>query len=264
MKQGIFQAGGTPVEFGVMAPCDGIAQGHAGMHYILPSRDLIANDVEMMVQAHRLDAIVLICSCDKIVPGMLMAAARLDLPAIIVVGGPMEGGCSFDERAADTTSLTEGLGMLKAGTIDEATYRQLEDCATPTCGSCAFLGTANHECAASPRHGDAFAESAHNPATYEAGLRSRRRRTAHSSTAPDASPRADHQPSAASTRHPPSTAIGGSTNVALHPSVIAYEAGEMSSGRFERCAARLPSSPVASHLRRPTCPTFTAPVAYRP
>ena len=118
VKQGIHQAGGTPVEFGVIAACDGIAQGHDGMHYILPTRDLIANDIEMMVQAHRLDAVVLLGSCDKIVPGMLMAAARLDLPAILAVGGPMEGGCAFDGRAADTTSLTEGLGMLKGWIYD--------------------------------------------------------------------------------------------------------------------------------------------------
>ncbi len=146
VKQGILQAGGTPVEFGVIAACDGVAQGHDGMHYILPTRELIANDVEMMVQAHQLDAVVLLGSCDKIVPGMLMAAARLDVPAIVVVGGPMEGGCEFDGRAADITSLTEGLGMLKAGKIDEETYRRLEDCAGPTCGSCSFLGTANTMC----------------------------------------------------------------------------------------------------------------------
>ncbi|NIO08024.1 MAG: dihydroxy-acid dehydratase, partial [Deltaproteobacteria bacterium] len=116
-KQGIWQAGGTPVEFGVIAACDGIAEGHEGMRYILPTRDLIANDIEMMIEAHRLDALMLLGSCDKIVPGMLMAAARLDIPAILVVGGPMEGGCEFDNRAADATSLTEGLGMLKAGKI---------------------------------------------------------------------------------------------------------------------------------------------------
>ena len=120
VQQGIRQAGGTPVEFGVIAACDGIAQGHDGMHYILPTRDLIANDIEMMVEAHRLDAVVLLGSCDKIVPAMLMAAARLDLPAILVVGGPMAGGCHFDGRAADITSLTEGLGMLKAGKIEQA------------------------------------------------------------------------------------------------------------------------------------------------
>src|SRR5512139_3132470 len=141
VKQGIEQAGGTPVEIGVMAACDGIANGHAGMHFILPSRELIANDVETMVEAHRLDAVVLLGSCDKIVPGMLMAAARLDIPAILVAGGPMEGGCEFDGRAADTTSLTEGLAMLQAGKIDEQAYRDLENCAGPSCGSCSFLGT---------------------------------------------------------------------------------------------------------------------------
>ena len=136
VKQGIYQAGGTPVEFGVIGACDGIAEGHEGMHFILPTRDLIANDIEMMIQAHRLDAVVLLGSCDKIVPGMLMAAARLNIPAIFVVGGPMEGGCEFDERAADVTSLTEGLGMLRAGRIDEETFHKMENCAGPTCGSC--------------------------------------------------------------------------------------------------------------------------------
>ena len=103
VKQGILQAGGTPVEFGVIAACDGIAQGHVGMHYILPTRDLIANDVEMMVQAHQLDAVVLLGSCDKIVPGMLMAAARLDVPAIVVVGRP-DGRRAASSTAAPRTS----------------------------------------------------------------------------------------------------------------------------------------------------------------
>ena len=88
------------------------------MHYILPTRDLIANDIEMMIEAHRLDGVVLLGSCDKIVPGMLMAAARMDVPAILVAGGPMAGGCEFDGRAADITALTEALGMLKTGKID--------------------------------------------------------------------------------------------------------------------------------------------------
>ncbi len=87
VSQGILQSGGTPAEFGVIGACDGIASGHEGMHYILPSRELIAGSIEIMVQAHRLDGIVLLGSCDKIVPGMLMAAARLDIPAILVVGG---------------------------------------------------------------------------------------------------------------------------------------------------------------------------------
>jgi dihydroxy-acid dehydratase len=115
-------AGGTPVEFGVIACCDGVANGHEGMRYILPSRDIIAHSVEVMVQAHRLDAVVLLGSCDKIVPGMLMAAARLDLPAILLNGGPSEGGCMFDGRSADITSAGRGLGMLKRGRISQEEY----------------------------------------------------------------------------------------------------------------------------------------------
>src|SRR5512136_1502749 len=172
VKQGVLQAGGTPVEFGVIAACDGIAQGHVGMHYILPTRELIANDVEMMVQAHQLDAVVLLGSCDKIVPGMLMAAARLDLPAIVVVGGPMEGGCEFDGRASDITSLTEGLGMLKAGRLDADEYRRLEDQVSPTCGSCSFLGTANTMCCVAEAMGMCLPGSATIPATHAARLRS--------------------------------------------------------------------------------------------
>ncbi len=103
-----------------------------------------------MIQAHRLDAVVLLCSCDKIVPGMLMAAARLDLPAIMVVGGPMAGGCTFDGRPSDITSLTEGLAMLSDGKISEEDYRRLEDGAGPTCGSCSFLARPT-PCAAWPR-----------------------------------------------------------------------------------------------------------------
>jgi len=143
VQEGIWQAGGTPVEFGVISACDGIAQGHEGMHYILPTREIIANSVELMVQAHRLDGIVLLGSCDKVIPGMLMAAARLDLPAILLPGGPMEGGACFDGRSSDITALTEGLGMLKAGKIKLAELKELEDTAGPACGSCSFLGTAN-------------------------------------------------------------------------------------------------------------------------
>ena len=183
VKQGVLQAGGTPVEFGVIAACDGIAQGHVGMHYILPTRDLIANDVEMMAEAHQLDGLVLLGSCDKIVPGMLMAAARLDLPAIMVVGGPMEGGCQFDGRASDITSLTEGLGMLKAGKLDEETLRRLEDQVSPTCGSCSFLGTANTMCCVAEAMGMCLPGSATIPATARrpAALR-RRPRAAKSSS----------------------------------------------------------------------------------
>ena len=116
VTQGIIQSGGTPLEFGVIAACDGIANGHEGMHYLLPSREIIAGSIEIMVQAHRLDGVVLLGSCDKIVPGMLMAAARLDVPSIHVVGGPAEGGCEFAGRAADITSMAEALGICLPGT----------------------------------------------------------------------------------------------------------------------------------------------------
>lgn len=243
VKQGIFQAGGTPVEFGVMAPCDGIAQGHVGMHYILPSRDLIANDVEMMIQAHQLDAVVLLCSCDKIVPGMLMAAARLDVPAIMVVGGPMEGGCTFDERAADITSLTEGLGMLKAGTIDEAAYNQLEDCAAPTCGSCSFLGTANTMCCVAEAMGMSLPGSATIPATHAARLRAAQAtgRQIVALVEQGITARMIINEKGIDNAIRLGTAIGGSTNLALHIPAIGYEAdSEVSMARFEALARTTP------------------------
>jgi dihydroxy-acid dehydratase len=243
VKQGIHQAGGTPVEFGTIAACDGLAEGHRGMHYILPTRDLIANDVEMMIEAHRLDAVVLLGSCDKIVPGMLMAAARLDVPAILVVGGPMEGGCEFDGRAADTTSLTEALGMLKAGKIDEATYQKLEACATPTCGSCSFLGTANTMCCVAEAMGMCLPGTATILATHADRLRTaqesgrqivelvRRGITARDIINPKGIENAIRV----------STAIGGSTNVALHIPAISYEADcQVTMERFETLCRSTP------------------------
>jgi dihydroxy-acid dehydratase len=244
VKQGIFQGGGTPVEFGVIAACDGIAQGHAGMHYILPTRDLIANDIELMIQAHRLDAVALLCSCDKIVPGMLMAAARLDLPAIVVVGGPMEGGCQFDGRSADGTSLTEGLGMLKAGTIDDETYRKLEDCATPTCGSCSFLGTANSMCSVAEAMGMALPGTATIPATHAARLRAAQisGRQLVELVRQGTSARQIINSKGIENAIRVSTAIGGSTNVALHIPAIAYEADccGITMDRFEELCASTP------------------------
>jgi dihydroxy-acid dehydratase len=243
VKQGIFQNGGTPVEFGVIAACDGIAQGHQGMHYILPTRDLIANDIEMMIQAHRLDAVVLLGSCDKIVPGMLMAAARLDLPAILVVGGPMEGGCEFDNRAADATSLAEALGMLKSGKIDPGTFRKLENCATPTCGSCSFLGTANSMCCVAEALGLSLPGSAAIPATHADRLRAAQesgRRIVEMTKNGITARRIINRKSIENAIRV-STAIGGSTNVALHLPAIAYEAEcDISMDLFEELCRTTP------------------------
>ena len=226
VKQGIFQAGGTPVEFGVIAPCDGIANGHNGMHYILPSRDLIANDIEMMVEAHRLDAVVLLGSCDKIVPGMLMAAARLDIPAILVAGGPMEGGCEFDNRPSDITSVTEAYGMLKSGKIDEKTFAKLEDSTGPTCGSCSFLGTANTMCCAAEALGMSLPGSATIPATHAGRLRSAQEsgRRIIELLGKDVNARRIINKKGIENAICVNAAIGGSTNFILHILAIAYEA----------------------------------------
>jgi dihydroxy-acid dehydratase len=143
VKRGIYRAGGTAFEFGIIAGCDGIAMGHTGMHYILPSREVICNAVEISIEAHRLDGVVLLASCDKIVPGMLMAAARLDIPAIVVTGGTMYGGVVFDSRKTDSTSVSEALGMYKAKRITLDEFNVLEDLVCPSCGSCSFFGTAN-------------------------------------------------------------------------------------------------------------------------
>lgn len=166
VKRGILAAGGTPVEFGIIGACDGTAQGNEGMKYILPTRDCIANDVETMVQAHQLDGIVLLGSCDKIVPGLLMAAARLDLPAIVVPAGPMLGGREFDGRLSDLTSMSEGCGMLKAGKIGEDELNDLEDSCGPTCGSCSFYGTANTMCCVAEALGMVLTGGALIPAVY--------------------------------------------------------------------------------------------------
>jgi dihydroxy-acid dehydratase len=243
VKQGILQAGATPVEFGLIAPCDGIAQGHVGMHYILPSRDLIANDVEMMVQAHQLDGVALLCSCDKIVPGMLMAAARLDLPAIVVVGGPMEGGPVFDGRPADTTSLTEGLGMLRAGHIDRDTYDRLEESAAPTCGSCSFLGTANTMCCVAEALGMCLPGSAAIPATHAARLRAAQAsgRQIVDLVQAGITARQIITPQGIENALRLGAAIGGSTNLALHLPAIAYEADcDLTMDRFEELCRTTP------------------------
>jgi dihydroxy-acid dehydratase len=243
VKQGIFQAGGTPVEFGLIGACDGIAQGHAGMHYILPTRDLIANDVEMMVEAHRLDAVVLLGSCDKIVPGMLMAAARLDIPAIFVAGGPMAGGCEFDGRSADGTSITEGLGMLKAGKIDEQTYRRLENCAGPSCGSCSFLGTANTMGCLAEALGMSLPGSATLPAHEAERLRAGQEsgRQIVQLIQKGTTARQIINPKGIENAIRLNAAIGGSTNAVLHMIAIAYEADyDLTVDHFEELSATTP------------------------
>lgn len=142
VKEGVRLAGGTPLEFFTIGVCDGLAMNHEGMRYSLASRELIADSVEVMVKAHPLDGLVFIPNCDKIVPGMLMAAARLDLPAVFVSGGPMLAG-RYQGRAVDLNSVFEAVGRVKSGRMSEEELAELEKCACPGCGSCSGMFTAN-------------------------------------------------------------------------------------------------------------------------
>ena len=142
VKTGIAAAGGTPFEFNTIAVCDGLAMGHEGMRYSLPSRELIADSVEIMTQAHRLDGLVLISNCDKVTPGMLMAAARLNIPAISVTGGAMQSGTHKGKKIG-VTDVFEAMGKVYAGKMNEKALKQLENTACPGCGSCNGMFTAN-------------------------------------------------------------------------------------------------------------------------
>ncbi|MHC1709196.1 MAG: dihydroxy-acid dehydratase [Methanomassiliicoccales archaeon] len=142
VRKGIIEAGGVPLTFGVPGVCDGVAMGHAGMRYSLVSRDVISDCVEIMVQAHCMDGWVGVTNCDKITPGMLMAAGRLDLPTIILTGGPMEPG-RRDENGLDLQSVFEALGANKAGKMSDAEVLEIERCACPGQGACSGLFTAN-------------------------------------------------------------------------------------------------------------------------
>jgi dihydroxy-acid dehydratase len=142
VKAGIRLAGGTPIEFSTIGVCDGIAMNHEGMKYSLSSREIIADSIEIMAVAHPFDGLVLVPNCDKIVPGMLMAALRLNIPSIVVSGGPMLAG-KFGEKEVDLISVFEGVGRVARGEWTEKLLKDLEECACPGCGSCAGMFTAN-------------------------------------------------------------------------------------------------------------------------
>lgn len=165
VQKGIEAAGGTAMTFGTIAPCDGIAEGHDGMRYILPSRDLIASSVECMVRAHRFDGMVLLGSCDKIVPGLLMAAARINIPAIFCNGGPMMPAV-YKGKHYDGNIVTEAVGWKKRGEISQEEFEKIENLAEPCVGSCAMLGTANTMGCLAEAMGLSLPGSAAVPAIY--------------------------------------------------------------------------------------------------
>jgi dihydroxy-acid dehydratase len=226
VKAGILEAGGTSFEFNTIAVCDGLAMGHQGMRYSLPSRELIADSVEVMVQAHRLDGVVLISNCDKVTPGMLMAAARLDVPAISVTGGPMASG-TFKGEKVGVTNVFEGMGRVIAEKMTEEELAQLESVACPGCGSCNGMFTANTMACLTEALGMSLPYCATALAISAAKLR----------IAKETGKRivglvnTNLKPSQILKRHSFENAVavdmalGGSTNSVLHLSAIAKEAG---------------------------------------
>ena len=242
VKAGIRMAGGTPLEFHVIGVCDGIAMGHLGMCYSLPSRELIADSVEVMATAHALDGLVLIPNCDKIVPGMLMAAARLNVPAIFVSGGPMMAG-RYRGEDVDLKSLFEAVGEYKAGRVSGDVLEELELAACPGCGSCAGLFTANTMNCLTEALGMGLPGNGTIPAVTAARLRLAKHagmQIMHL-VREDILPRDIMTEAAFENSIAVDMAIGGSTNTVLHLPAIAHDAGvALPLDKFDAVSSRIP------------------------
>jgi dihydroxy-acid dehydratase len=243
VKDAVRAAGGVPFEFNTIGVDDGIAMGHSGMKFSLPSRELIADSVETMLEAHCFDGMVCIPNCDKIVPGMLMAAMRVNIPAIFVSGGPMAAGRTPDGQAIDLISVFEGVGAYQAGKIDAQRLKMLEDRACPGCGSCAGLFTANSmNCLmealgiALPYNGTALALTPEREA-----LARRAAQLILDLVARQITPRQIISPEALDDAFALDMAMGGSTNTVLHTLAIAHEAGmEYPLARINAVADKVP------------------------
>ncbi len=224
----IRQAGGVPFEFNTIGICDGIAMGHAGMKYSLPSRELIADSVESMARAHCFDALICLTNCDKIVPGMLMGALRVNLPTIMVSGGPMAAGRMPDGRVVDLISVFEGVAACNQGRITDAQLKAVESAACPGCGSCSGLFTANSmNCLcealgiALPGNGTILAKDPRRNKLYkQAGAR-----IVAMARAQGPRPREIINVQSLDNAFALDMAMGGSTNTVLHALAIAHEAG---------------------------------------
>jgi len=226
VKAGIRLAGGTPVEFPTIGVCDGIAMGHKGMKYSLASREIIADSVEIMAMAHPFDGLVMITNCDKIVPGMLMAAMRLNIPTIFISGGPMLAG-RHNGEAVDLITVFEGVGKVKSGTMTNGELKELEDNACPGCGSCAGMFTANSmNCVT-----EALGMGLPGNGTIPAILAARRRLAKEAGMQimellkKDIKPRDIATLDAFKNAIAMDMALGCSTNTVLHIPAIAHEAG---------------------------------------
>jgi dihydroxy-acid dehydratase len=254
VREAIYEAGGVPFEFNTIGVDDGIAMGHTGMRYSLPSRELIADSVETMAMAHCFDGLVLIGNCDKIVPGMLMAAMRVNIPAIYVSGGPMAAGKLADGKAIDLATVFEGVGAYSAGKIDEAALLELERKGCPTCGSCSGMFTANSmNCLAEalgmalPGNGTVLAVDERRKELYRTAGRQILRLVER-----DLKPRDIVNRESVDNAFCLDMAMGGSTNTVLHTLAIAHEAGvPYSLDRINQLSDRVPYlckvSPAGHH-----------------
>ncbi len=244
VKDGIRAAGGTPIMFPAIAVCDGIAMGHIGMKYSLVTRDLIADSTEAMVLAHQFDGLVMIPNCDKNVPGLLMAAARLNIPTISCSGGPMLAGTMNDGRRTCLSHMFEAVGAYHAGTLDEKGVREYTENACPTCGSCSGMYTANSMNCLTEAIGMALRGNGTIPAVYSARLRLAK----HTGMKimelieKDIRPRDIMTQAAFRNAETVDMALGCSTNTMLHLPAIAHEAGiEIDLDESNAISARTPN-----------------------
>ena len=253
VKAGVRLAGGTPLEFCTIGVCDGIAMNHEGMKYSLASRELIADSVEIMAMAHPFDALVLIPNCDKIVPGMLMAAMRVNIPSIVISGGPMLAG-KFEEKEVDLIGVFEGVGRVARGEWTEARLKELEECACPGCGSCAGMFTANSMNCLSEALGMALPGNGTIPAVMAARLRLAKMAgmKVMELWKKNIRPRDIATLSAFKNAMAVDMALGCSTNTVLHLPAIAHEARiKLDLDLFNKISGRTPHlcflSPAGPH-----------------
>ena len=227
VKAGVRAAGGTPVEFPAIAVCDGIAMGHIGMKYSLVTRDLIADSTEAMAMAHQFDGLVMIPNCDKNVPGLLMAAARVNIPTIFVSGGPMLAGRLNDGRRTCLSHMFEAVGSYYAGKLDEAGVEEYENSACPTCGSCSGMYTANSMNCLTEAIGMGLRGNGTIPAVWSARLRLAKHAGMQimELVEKDIKPRDIMTPAAFHNAETVDMALGCSTNTMLHLPAIAHECG---------------------------------------
>ena len=241
-KAGVRMAGDTPMEFRVPGVCDGIAMNHAGMRYSLPTREIIADMIELVAMGHAFDAMIFIPNCDKIVPGMLMACLRLNIPAIVISGGPMLAGNSKGKKL-DLINVFEGVGQVKIGQMTEAELAEWEDSACPTCGSCAGMFTANSMNCLTEALGLGLPGNGTVPAVYSERIRLAKKAGMQvmDLLEKDIKPRDIATPQAFENAIAVDMALGCSTNTVLHVPAIAHEAGvNLELDDFDRMSKRVP------------------------